>query len=169
MQRTGSLEIPQDQKFQERYWKLQRIAWIGMVIMLILAFLGLFGSGPLSHATIGNEDDPLQLKFQRFGLFHAPTTLEVHIGGDRVASEETEVQLELSRAYLDGVQIESIEPEPERVVAIPGGVNYVFLRGDPLRSTRIQIHLMPETYGLLRGEVSLKDGPSLDFLQWIYP
>lgn len=50
--RVGDLEIEEDLDHQRRCWKLERASWAVMALVLLAAMAGLFGSGPLSWATV---------------------------------------------------------------------------------------------------------------------
>ena len=165
--RVGDLEIREDHDFQRCTWKLQRYLWAGMAALLGLALLGLFGSGPLSHATAGPEGGPFHLKYERFAGFRSPTTLEIHLGPAKAPRPRSSSCW--AKPIWTRVQIERIEPEPERVLAGPDGSTFVFLRKDSERPTRVRIHLKPERRGLISGQLRLEDGPSLGFRQLIYP
>src|SRR4029453_17543698 len=55
-----SLQIRENITFAHRQWVVQRVAWVGIAALLVLALLGAFGKGPLSHATAGAG--PLQIE-----------------------------------------------------------------------------------------------------------
>jgi hypothetical protein len=61
-------EIDQDLEFQRRIWKLQRVAWAVMALVVLAAVLGLLGPGVLGMATAGGRSSPLWLEYDHFGL-----------------------------------------------------------------------------------------------------
>jgi hypothetical protein len=168
IQRVGDLEIPQDHDFQRLNWSIQRHAWVGMAVLLLLGLLGLFGPGPLSDATVGDDAGPLRLEYQRFGRLRAPSTLVADLRPGRGAAGG-EARLWLSRDYLGAIQIQRIDPVPGRVEAGPLRSAYVFRLIDPARPTRVTVHFRPEKIGRIRARVGLDDSAPLDFAQLVYP
>jgi hypothetical protein len=112
-QRVGSLEIAQDLDFQRKEWRVQRIGWVVMALLILASLLGLTGRGVLARATIGDTGSRLQLTYSRFDRLEAPTTLDLQIAGDAVTGEQ--VELWVDRDYLQSLQIEQVVPEPEEV------------------------------------------------------
>jgi hypothetical protein len=163
---VGDLEINQDLRFQRRMWALQRIGWAVMALVVLVGLLGLFGTGPLSSATAGQEEGPLFVEeYERFVRFRIPTTLQVRL--DPLGTGEA--RLWLDREYLEGVQLQTVTPEPDSVEAGPDGFTYVFKVNDPNRPTSVTFHLQPETIGRLEGRVVLDGGEPVDFEQFVYP
>ena len=52
--RVGDLQIHQDLCQERREWKIQRVGWLLMALMLVAALAGLLGPGPLS-STIAED------------------------------------------------------------------------------------------------------------------
>ncbi|MTH61868.1 hypothetical protein [Paracoccus litorisediminis] len=47
--RADGLQLEEHRAFQERYWRVQRVAWLGYGTAMLLALLGLTGSGGAFH------------------------------------------------------------------------------------------------------------------------
>lgn len=75
--RVGSLEIHEDLPFQEREWKIQRAAWVFMALVIVLALLGLFSTGPLSSAKEEAADGALTVGYERFIRHDGRTTITI--------------------------------------------------------------------------------------------
>ena len=84
MQRVGDLEIEQDHDFQRRSWRLQRAGWIVLSLVLLAGLLGLFGSGPLAHATVGAPGCPVASRVRPVRPHRRP----VHVDGPAAALDE---------------------------------------------------------------------------------
>ena len=166
-QRVGDLEIQQDLEFQQREWRMQRIGWVIIALLLLATVLGLLGSGFLSQATAGASGDPLWLEFERFAHLQAPTTVKAHVGAN--AGAEDEVRLWLNRPYLERVEIQSISPEPDSVEATAGRLIYVFKVAEPNQPIEVDFYLQPTDFGRLEGQIGLDEGPSLNFNHLVYP
>jgi hypothetical protein len=164
---SGDLELKQDLEFERRSWTTERISWAVGAIAVLAALAGLFGSGPLSKTTAGEQGGPLWLEYSRFGRFRAPLMVRVHIGPNAV--QQGPVRLQLGRHYLENVQIEGVTPPPEQVEAGPDYLTYVFAVSEPSRSTAVTFFLTADQIGRQRGCVGLVEGPTLCFRQFIYP
>jgi hypothetical protein len=166
VQRVGDLEIFEDHDFQRKSWAVQRYLWTVMALVVLLGLLGLFGTGPLSNTSAGNEGSPLVLHYNRFGRQRSPSKL---VADMRPGTAGNEARLWLSAEFLAGMEIEDIEPQPERVEAGPDRSALVFRLVAPGTPTRVTISMRPETLGQIRGHVSVDDAPALRFAQFIYP
>jgi hypothetical protein len=166
VQRAGDLEISEDHDFQRKSWAVQRYCWAVMALVVLLGLLGLFGAGPLSKTSAGKEGSPLVLHYERFGRFRSPSTLVADL---RPGTAGVEARLWLSSELLAGMQIEDIEPQPERVEAGPDQSALVFRLVAPGTPTRVTMSIRPETLGQIKGRISVDDAPAVRFAQFIYP
>lgn len=163
IKRVGDLEIGQDLQYQQRSWTVERIGWITMFLITIAALFGLTGSGLISQAKEGQASDPLWLEYEHFGRFQSPEKLRIHINK---TSATHQVQLGISRSYLEGVQIQQVTPEPDRIELSSDRLIYIFNGTVPAAVT---IYVQPEQIGILPGSVRLEGAHPLQFQQFIYP
>jgi hypothetical protein len=143
------------------------VGWAIAILVALAALLGLSGRGPLSHTTVGESGAPLRLEYERFGRFQAPTMLRVQLGTS--ASRAGKARIWFSRNYLEAVEIERVNPEPERVEAHRDRFIYVFELPEPNQPTAITFFLEPAQIGSLPGQVGLDGSQALAFGQFIYP
>ncbi len=97
----------------------------------------------------------------------APTTLQLHLAPG--AGQGGTVRVWLDAAYLRGVTVEAVYPEPERVEAGPGRVTYVFALEQAGQSTTITFQLLHDAFWRQRVVVGLGDREPVRFRQFIYP
>lgn len=161
------LEIEHDPRFQQITWRVQRVSWFGMLLVLVAALLGLFGSGPLSRTFAVDPGAPLWLEYERFGRQQRANVLRLHLGPD--STRGTQARVWLDRAYIESVEVSEISPPPLRSEAGVGRVHYTFAVTEPGRPTAITIEVKPQTIGNLQGQAGLDQGPPIRFRQWIYP
>ena len=138
-----------------------------MLATLLAGLLGLFGGGPLAHATARAGGVPVSLDYDRFIRFGSPNELRLTldpsaIGGDGAA------RLWLPHRYLDRVEIDRITPEPENTSGGATGVMYEFLV-TPGQPAVISMMVKAEHAGPLQGEVLLPDRRGVTFSQFVYP
>jgi hypothetical protein len=164
-QHVGTLQIDQDLVFQNRTWKVQRIAWAVLGLAILAGLLGVFGTGVASHATAGGAG-ALLLEYERFECWGAPAKLRLHLEPSAEAGGAARVWL--GTEYIEDLRIEAITPEPESVEADRDRLIYTFrvAQGQPALVT---FYFSPERAGLLTGQAGVVGGQALRFRQFIYP
>jgi hypothetical protein len=165
--RVGDLEIDQDLDYEKTAWTVRRVAWALMAGIVLAGLAGLFGTGPLSHATTGDPSSPLRLEYGRFERFTTPSHMKLHLGPSATAGREARIWI--SREYLQGLQLESVIPEPREVLAGADRLVVVFPLAEPGRGTSIDLEFKPQRIGPVHGRVGLDGGPSVAFHQLVYP
>ena len=75
IKQVEDLQVGEDLAFQERQWKVERIGWALMALIALAGLAGLFGGGPLSAATVGGDNLPLEVMYGRFVRHRTPTEL----------------------------------------------------------------------------------------------
>jgi hypothetical protein len=157
--RHGDLEIRHDPSFEGRTVAVQLVGWAVMALVVLAALLGLFGNGPLSSATV--EGGALRVEYDRFLRHQAPQQLRL-----RLEVEGGQVRVWLNAEYLEHIQIEHIEPRPERVEVGPDGQTFTFLVEE---SATVVLHFVPERVGRLTARIRLAGKEALTFHQFVYP
>lgn len=105
--RDDGLQIDEDRGFQERFWRLQRIAWLVFGAICILAILGLTGSGgPLRGTSL--RLDGAQVDLPRISRWEAAD--EISITFTAPAGPPT---LRIGPEFFDKFSVERIQPEPQ--------------------------------------------------------
>lgn len=167
MQRLGDLEINQDLAFERRSWQVQRVAWALFALILLAALLGLLGGrGPLSERTVG-EGSPLAIRSFRFARHNSPTELTFELQPGAVPGDEARIWVNAD--YLDGIQVERIEPEPVQTTLAEDHITYSFMLGEAGASGRIVLHLTPQSLGWHEVRAGLEGGAEHRFTQFVYP
>jgi hypothetical protein len=154
-------------EYQRREWVAQRIGWTAMVLVVLAAFVGLLGSGPLARTGASTGDGVLSIEYYRIARHHQPRTLSVTVVPDSV--QNGEVQVWLDRAYADKFGLENIVPDPDSTDVEPDRVVYTFTTGQgdgPLTVTFFYKH---DGFWRQHVRVGLVDGPSLALTQFMLP
>ena len=166
VKRIGDLELDQDLDFQRRQWRLERAGWVLIALVVALAALGLFGTGPISSATAGGGEEGLTVEYQRF--VRRQGQLELVIGIDARHASNGQVALRIDGDYLASVRIQEVSPEPVEVRADGADRVYVFAIAEGASSVEVTIGGAPQEIGRLRGEVGAGDS-AVSFSQFSYP
>jgi hypothetical protein len=157
------LQLDDDNDFQRREWRVQRIGWLGLAAFVLAALLGVFGSGPLSHAVV--RASGLAVEYERFVRADAQSLLTIELPPSDTASTE----LRISRDYVDAVDITQMWPEPSISELREGDAVFLFERPAPARTpTTVTIEFKPRTMG--RPTATLRSGAAtVTFTQLTYP
>ena len=116
-----SIDIEVDRPLQERHWLFSRVLWAIMLALILVALLGLTGSGgPLSRQQVAAG--PAELDIPRVSRWEAADELTVEI--DQAAPGEIEVMV--PKKFGEIFAIESVTPQPSSVSATPDGYRYAF-------------------------------------------
>ena len=158
------LELIEDLRFEQSEWKVQRIAWTIMALLVAMGLIGLFGVGPLSSNSITSTDGRLKLEYDRFERWQAPSALRVILR----PTDESRTQLWISSDFLGTVKLESIVPPPQSTEAQPGGTTYTFQV--PSREPLVIVfHMQTEKMGNHPIELRANGAPALWAPHWVYP
>ena len=157
------LQLDDDLRQQRLEWRMQRIAWPLLVLLLVAIMLGLLGQGPLSRAQAGAVQAGITMDYHRFMRRLSAETLELQLqpGSERV-------RLRISGDYLDAVELERSFPEPEEVRAGRDDTTMVF-RAQPGQPVVVRLEVKPKEMGTVDGWVAVDDGPRQRFSHFVYP
>jgi hypothetical protein len=162
-----TLDVPQDEPFHQREWKIQRVGWVLWALIMIAALAGLLGTGPLSHAEVSAPDGSLMVKYDRYVHYHQPSVLEVLVPSR--GQDGGSLRLKVSRSFLDRAQILRIEPEPEEQHVADDGIVYTFGQEGTPELGKILFHFEFEQFGVSNARVELVGGGSAIVKQFICP
>ena len=163
--RVGLIEVDQDLDHVRSLWRVQRVGWVGMLLILLGAALGLFGHGPLADGQVQAES--LTVDYDRFARHGATSSLDAQIEPQALRADT--LTLWLTRSYLERAELESVVPEPERVADRGDVVVFTFLTADRSRPMRVTFNLRPDEYGSEHARAGIDGGESVSFRQFIYP
>lgn len=163
---TRGLDVGEDLSFQRRAWRFQRVGWVVLAVILVVALLGGLGDGPLSDATRATGDGVLQVQYQRIERHRSPASVVVRV---RTAAGDDTVRLWMDASFAHAQQFNTIHPEPESVATGGDRLVYEFAVAPGDTDVTVSFESQCEAIGPLRGEVGLVDGPSLSFRQFVMP
>ncbi|MCM8748094.1 hypothetical protein NET02_02945 [Thermomicrobiaceae bacterium CFH 74404] len=167
LRRVGDLEIEEDLEFQRAMWRVQKIGWVVIGIIVVAALLGLFGNGPLSRAVAGQAGLRFRVEYERFARYKAPMSMTIRI--EPGVAQQGRVRVWVAREYLEAIAIQQIVPEPVEVLSQEDGTTYVIQVADPSKPASVTFDAQPDQFGLQTIRIQVQDGQPLRFRQLIYP
>jgi hypothetical protein len=119
------LDLGADDEWEARWARLQRIAWIIMGFVLLLAIAGVFGRGPVDHATVADNGNQFRVDYAPVLLFRTPAVLTLHLSPALAGSDHL-VHVQASKALLAPLQIQRVDPQPAQWGVGPSGPEMAF-------------------------------------------
>lgn len=167
MERVGDLEINENLAFQRREWTVERIGWLSLGVVILLAVAGLFGHGPISWTSASTDDGSLKVDFERFG--RRGGTQDLVITAASSAADSGQWQIDMSLAYSKTMDVDSITPQPESVESVAGGIRYTFTQPEPGVDLEATFSVTPDGIANTSGEIGLAEGPSVRISHFLFP
>jgi hypothetical protein len=157
----GDCESEPALAFHRAEWRIQRVGWVLVALLLATAGAGLFGNGPLSRAHSGNAAG--RVDYQRFTRYGLSTDLVV----TPVASAHGVNRVAIGADYLELFRVERITPEPAAVRIAGPNIVYEFASASPGAS--ISFHMRPQRLWRHSATVTIDGGAPLQISQLTYP
>lgn len=114
------LDVRQDDAFQQKEWRVQRVGWSLMALFVLAGLLGVFGVGPLTSATTSSADGVVTVEHDRVARLEADNSLTLTFGADAI--EDGMITVEVTGTWPAGVDLQGVTPEPAEQRALPDGV-----------------------------------------------
>ncbi len=150
---SRSIDIETDRRFQERFWRFERVAWGLMALLVLAALAGFTGKGgPFAHAEAAAG--AARIDYPQIARWQTADSLTVEFGPD--ASGRAEVLL--PSQFTDTFAIESVDPQPAEVLATPEGMLFRFdLQGRGRQSANFAVRAGNPSWWT-SGDLRLGDG-----------
>jgi hypothetical protein len=161
---SRSQPVPEDMGFQYAFWRAERVAWVVLALVPLVALTGIFAHGHLSESTAGAPDSPLTMQYERF---QRETALAKFVARASPANAG-EVRLRLSPSFQRVFEIESLQPQPARSVAGANGLEFFFHSPGADQFTAV-IWTRPREFGLVPVEAEGDHGGAVKFSILVYP
>jgi hypothetical protein len=168
--KVNNLEIEEDLDFQQKEWMAERIGWVFMILLILVALIGGFGVGPVSATALGGDADPLWVEYQRFGRYKSPTTLRIYLNSEAIVNDEIVFWVEDD--YLRKFQIEDILPNPDSVEIGDGRYIYHFKANQTSTGVvpdEITFYMQSEVIGPVKGSIGIDEDLEYELPHFIFP
>jgi hypothetical protein len=161
----AGLELEYEEAFHQRMWRVRRVGWLGMVLLMLAGFGGFLGGGPMSRAEVRTSHG-VRIEHARFARAEAPQTLQAHLPVPAADG----YRLAVSREFLDRVRIDSVVPHPLRTEVHVDRVVYVFAGPSATAAAAVAtFHFTPHSMGLVRAGFGVPDLATLTIWMIVYP
>ncbi|WP_205509952.1 hypothetical protein [Longitalea arenae] len=152
------LQLEENLDQHKRGWVIQKVGWTILYLGLILAAIGVFGTGPLSYKTQvinGNS-----VEYERFMRYEGESEMTFH-----VKDVKDSIALEIPQQYLEYIDVLSITPLPDRNRTVDGVTTYYFPAGG---AADIHCNLMAKKFGNISATIKVNATP-FTIAHKIYP
>lgn len=166
-QQDNAPDINEDLEFSRREWRVERVGWVIIALLVLMGFLGLLGRGPLTEQVARDANDLASVEYYSIDHAEAASELRVHI--ERGVVSATQMWLTLNSAYLDRIEIDQIEPEPAAQQLAEDGIAFVFYLTEPGQPVDLSVQYHFVEYGRATGRIAIEGGPQLTFSQFVLP
>jgi hypothetical protein len=160
-------DINQDLDFSRREWRVERVGWVIMALVVLAALLGLLGRGPLTEKVAWDAGSEMWVEYDSVDHMQAPSELKLHVGPGIVTTDE--LRLALNAAYLSRIEIERIQPEPSAQELAGDEVIYVFDVAEPGQPVDLSLQFRFARPGRVTAVMAIEGGPQLSFNQLVLP
>lgn len=167
IERVGTLEINQDLRFQRRAWVFERVGWVAMAVVIALAVVGVFGHGIASKSSATSRDGNLKVDYSRVARHQSPDTIRLTLAPGAVRGDEARIAF--SRRTVDGMDIETVYPEPESVETGADETVFTFMLTEDGTLTEIVFNVLFEDIGRRRASITLDGSPPVELSQFVLP
>lgn len=161
MEKYGSLEIDEDFPHHKSAWKVKRVGWAILFILVVLALAGYTGGGLSSDRTVTNAQ--ISVTYQRIARRSSEVPFKILI-----PSEEADtIKVQFTSDYLSDMVVKNINPMPVLTSSGQGIFNYYF-KNARMGQTQLVFYLKPEKFGSFHFNVRVNDS-ELSLNQLILP
>ena len=165
--RIGDLELNQDLDLQRKTWTVQRIGWGGMVLIVVAALAGVFGSGPLTRMEVTDDPHTFRLLYDRFGRYEGELVLQLVLTPETTTPNR--VTVEIDRTYWTSHAVEHITPEPLISSIGIDGFLYTFETDAQSSPAVIVFRLRTKSIGAMDGRIRVNNAWFIQFHQFMFP
>ena len=158
----GTLQLDDNERRHLAHWRVQRVGWVCMLLIVFAALSGVFGAGLFSEAEVAGEG--FRVKYSRFTRVTTPVALDITL------EHPTEnATLTIPREYLQSFEVSGILPQPVSSRTTREQLVFWFatVPGEPLHVT-VQLTPTEGAFGFLNGTIGTPSGAA-GFWQFVWP
>lgn len=162
--RPDGLQLDEHRRFQERFWKLERVAWVVFAIVTISALLGLTGAGgPL--ATASAESGNAVISYPRVARWETADELQIAF---RPRDGVTERTVMLAPEFAKAFQLEDVQPNPSETKISDRGQTLIF-RNPGSKGGLVTMHIRAQSVGRNGFSIAVDGDESTALTTYVLP
>jgi len=151
------LQIAEEVSHTQRSWKLQKVAWVILFILVAITCTGLFGDGALSFNAIYKQG--VSIQYDRFFRYQAEKSI-------RISSAKTDIaKVAIAQSLTNYFKVTQVVPEPSRSYIEDNKRVYEF---EASKNKIVLFYLTPMEPGNVEGDVVV-NGVVFRLKHLIYP
>jgi hypothetical protein len=158
--------------WKKQQWRVQRGVRIALFAFLLLALLGVFGSGPISRQSVIATDNDVEIRIDAPRLTRARSEHLVRVRITAPAETSDKLRVVFTDAYSDEITVMSSLPEPDSGGTDADGAVYEYAVDDWSAPVTIDFDVQGDHWGYTRGEIVVSTGGAsrtLKFSQFFFP
>lgn len=159
--------IREDMAFQRATWRMERIGWVLLAVLVLAALAGAAG-GPLVAATARGEG--VEVDHHRVERHGAANRLVI-----RAAQAGPDLTLRIDRAFLDAFTLDVVTPSPQSTSAHAEGIDMTFAASTAAGPAAtagpatIHVDILPRALGPVTSRIGLAGRQPAALSQFILP
>lgn len=160
--REDGLQLEEHRHFQERFWKVERGAWVVYGLIVVASLLGLTGSGGiLAIASVRQGDSTID--YPRFSRWQATDMITL-----RLAPGAAERRITLSEEFFERFQVVDTQPRTQDVIA-QAGTHTLVVKAQDNQPVLVQMHLRPSRPGIANYAIAIDNAAPTALTSVILP
>ena len=159
------LELEQDLKLQDRHWRVERVGWVLIALIMCAGLLGLFGHHPFTRAVAHTSDGQLLLEYDQYARYESNGDFRVTLTPD--LNGRGVIRIWFDDAYLDSLNVLAVSPMPIRGETREGKRAFVFQMDGDRFTAIFSVHF--KQIGLVHGRVNADEGQTVVLSHFVWP
>jgi hypothetical protein len=157
----GSLQIQQDLDFQRRWGVFQRAGLVVLLLVFAAAVAGVFGTGPVAHATADGAGGAFSVEYDRFLRTTQSSALQVSPSTQQGGGGD----IAIASSYTDAIDVSDVTPQPDSETATS---DRIVLSYQDRLPAQVEINVAPQNVGVHRATLWVRGRP-VSFRQVVWP
>lgn len=161
------LEIEQDEAFQRREWRFERLGWAVLTLFVVAGLIGALGKGPVAWATASSDDGVLTVEHNRVTRLLADDEVTLSFGPDAV--QDGTVTVEVTGSWYAQVELRSITPQPDAELLVPDGMVLELPVSRAGEELTVELVVRATGVGAYSAQFAVPGSPPVTFRQIVLP
>lgn len=154
-------DIAEHAAFQRRVWRVQRVGWVALGLLIVCAAMGMTGRGGILAGQTAEASFGL-VSFKRVARQGAPVEIVLGVKDGLDAQN-----LKLDAGFLDAFDLVAVQPADEGQTAFGDGLSLALRLQGTDRVIRLVVR--PREVGWARYGMALGDGPPVALATLVLP